>query len=376
MDIACDGETAAHDAAVHHYDAIILDVMLPGRDGFSVCRELRRSGSSVPILMLTALDDVTARVAGFDAGADDYLIKPFAFRELLARLRALIRRGSLPTAPDHFVTGDLRFDVRARHVMVRETPLSLTAREYALLLHLARRPDAVIGRAEFAEHVWDERHEPFSNVIDVYVQRLRRKLPRPAPPRRSARGGAKAISWCQARRDPAMLEHRTCGCSWRVHLPSASLDGDGPFVRLSIRQRLTLWYTAAVALLLGVVAFSLTVVLRPPRVRAARNGSAAHQRRGRQRAGERVHRKGARAGGGRRGAHRSRRARAVILPSPPATAVCWPALAAVFRAAGSTSPARSEQIFTFATPAPATAITPSAAAGARRLHGRHGRVLE
>ena len=176
VDIAADGETAAHDAAVHDYDAIILDVMLPGRDGFSVCDELRRNGSSVPILMLTARDDVDARVAGLDAGADDYLIKPFAFQELLARLRALIRRSGQPPASDHFATGDLRFDVRARRVVVRDVTLPLTAREYALLLHLARRPDAVIGRAEIGEHVWDERHDPFSNVIDVYVQRLRRKL--------------------------------------------------------------------------------------------------------------------------------------------------------------------------------------------------------
>jgi two-component system, OmpR family, copper resistance phosphate regulon response regulator CusR len=176
VDIARDGETAAHQAAVHDYDAIILDVMLPGRDGFSVCGELRRNGSAVPILMLTARDDVDARVAGLDAGADDYLIKPFAFRELVARVRALIRRSGHPPAPDRFATGDLQFDVVARRVSVGEAPLALTAREYAFLLYLARRPDAVIGRAEIGEHVWDERHDPFSNVIDVYVQRLRRKL--------------------------------------------------------------------------------------------------------------------------------------------------------------------------------------------------------
>lgn len=176
VDIARDGDTAAHEAAVHDYDAIILDVMLPGRDGFSVCEEVRRNGSSVPILMLTALDDVNSRVAGLDGGADDYLVKPFAFRELLARLRALIRRSGQAPAPDHFVAGDLHFDARAHRVVVKGQPLSLTAREYALLLHLARRPDAVIGRAEIAEHVWDERHDPFSNVIDVYIQRLRRKL--------------------------------------------------------------------------------------------------------------------------------------------------------------------------------------------------------
>jgi two-component system, OmpR family, copper resistance phosphate regulon response regulator CusR len=176
VDIAVDGETASHEAAVHDYDAIVLDVSLPGRDGFSVCRELRAYGSAVPILMLTARDAVESRIEGLDAGADDYLTKPFDFRELLARLRALIRRGAHPPAADQFVVGDLAFDVRARRVLVGVQVLALTAREYALLEHLARRADAVVGRADIAEHVWDERYEPFSNVIDVYVQRLRRKL--------------------------------------------------------------------------------------------------------------------------------------------------------------------------------------------------------
>jgi DNA-binding response OmpR family regulator len=176
VDVAVDGVAAGHQAAMHEYDAIVLDVMLPGRDGFAVCRDLRGQGSSVPILMLTARDDVEARVAGLDAGADDYLIKPFDFRELLARVRALIRRGNQPPAADRFEAGDLRIDVPARRVMVHQTALDLTAREFALLLHLARRPETVVGRVEIAEHVWDERYEPFSNVIDVYVQRLRRKL--------------------------------------------------------------------------------------------------------------------------------------------------------------------------------------------------------
>jgi DNA-binding response OmpR family regulator len=176
VDIAVDGVAAAHDATVHDYDAIVLDAMLPRRDGFSVCRELRRNGSPVPILMLTARDDIDARVAGLDAGADDYLVKPFDFRELLARLRALIRRGAQPPAPDRFAAGDLHFDVRARRVLVRGAALPLTAREYALLLYLARHADAVVGRSDIAEHVWDDRYDPFSNVIDVYVQRLRRKL--------------------------------------------------------------------------------------------------------------------------------------------------------------------------------------------------------
>jgi two-component system copper resistance phosphate regulon response regulator CusR len=176
VDIAADGEAAEHDAAVHDYDAIILDVMLPRRNGILVCRELRRRGSTVPILMLTARDDVEARVAGLDAGADDYLVKPFDFRELLARLRAVMRRGSRPRVADDFSVGDLYIDTAGHRVLVRGQTLPLTAREFALLLYLARRPRTVVGRAEIAEHVWDDRYDPLSNVIDVYVQRLRRKL--------------------------------------------------------------------------------------------------------------------------------------------------------------------------------------------------------
>jgi two-component system copper resistance phosphate regulon response regulator CusR len=176
VDVVNDGIAACHEACVHDYDAIVLDVRLPLRDGFEVCREIRQAGLAVPILMLTAMDHVEARVAGLDAGADDYLTKPFDFRELLARLRALNRRGSQPPAPEHFSVGDLNFDVRARRVAVLGTVLALTTREYALLEYLARRPDAVAGRADIAEHVWDDRYDPFSNVIDVYVQRLRRKL--------------------------------------------------------------------------------------------------------------------------------------------------------------------------------------------------------
>jgi two-component system, OmpR family, copper resistance phosphate regulon response regulator CusR len=176
VDVVEHGDAACHEASVHDYDAILLDVMLPRRDGFSVCREIRQSGSAVPILMLTAMDDVEARVTGLDAGADDYLTKPFDFRELLARIRALVRRGSQPPAPDRFRVGDLEFDVHARRVVVHGAPMQLTTREYALLEHLGRRSDAVVGRSDIAEHVWDDRYDPFSNVIDVYVQRLRRKL--------------------------------------------------------------------------------------------------------------------------------------------------------------------------------------------------------
>jgi DNA-binding response OmpR family regulator len=176
VDVVGNGDAACHEASVHDYDAIVLDVMLPRRDGFSVCKEIREKGSAVPILMLTALDGVEARVSGLDAGADDYLTKPFDFRELLARLRALARRAAQPPAPESFSVGDLNFDVRARSVIVVGKTLPLTTREYALLEHLGRRSDAVVGRSDIAEHVWDDRYDPFSNVIDVYVQRLRRKL--------------------------------------------------------------------------------------------------------------------------------------------------------------------------------------------------------
>jgi two-component system copper resistance phosphate regulon response regulator CusR len=176
VDIAADGEAAEHEAAIHDYDAIILDVMLPRRSGIAVCRDLRRRGSTVPILMLTARDDIEARVAGLDAGADDYLVKPFDFRELLARLRAVMRRGSRPRVADEFTVGDLHIDTAGHRVLVQGRALPLTAREFALLLYLARRPRTVVGRAEIAEHVWDDRYDPLSNVIDVYVQRLRRKL--------------------------------------------------------------------------------------------------------------------------------------------------------------------------------------------------------
>jgi DNA-binding response OmpR family regulator len=176
VDVVGDGESACLHVQTHDYDAIVLDVGLPDRDGFVVCREIRRNGVAVPILMLTARDDVGARVAGLDAGADDYLTKPFDFRELLARVRALLRRRVQAPVPDRFAVGDLRFDVQARTVAVGQTVLRLTTLEYALLEYLGRRTEAVVGRAEIAEHVWDEHYEPFSNIIDVYVQRLRRKL--------------------------------------------------------------------------------------------------------------------------------------------------------------------------------------------------------
>lgn len=179
VDVVADGEAACYQAAIADYDAIVLDVLLPLKDGLEVCRQLRREGASVPVLMLTARDAVEARIAGLDSGADDYLTKPFAFGELLARLRALIRRGARSVLPERLRIGSLEIDTRAHRVRNRGAEVSLTAREYALLEYLARRAGEVVGRAEIAEHVWDESYDAFSNVIEVYVRRLRRKLDEP-----------------------------------------------------------------------------------------------------------------------------------------------------------------------------------------------------
>ena len=176
VDHVSDGQAALFLASATDYDAIVLDVMLPGRDGFFVCRAIRASGGTAPILMLTARDAVEARVEGLDAGADDYLVKPFEFSELLARLRALIRRGHGPLVPERLSIGLLTLEPRSRRVHLRDRPVELTRKEYALLEYLARRAGEVVSRADIAEHVWDEHYDPVSNVVDVHVQRLRRKL--------------------------------------------------------------------------------------------------------------------------------------------------------------------------------------------------------
>jgi DNA-binding response OmpR family regulator len=179
VDRAPDGEDALFRASTTDYDAIILDVMLPRRDGLSVCRAIRLSGSMVPILMLTARDAVNARVEGLDCGADDYLVKPFEFSELLARLRALIRRGHRPLAPERLAVGPLTIEVKTHRVQIRRREVILTRKEYALLEYLMRRVGEIVSRAEITEHVWDEHYDPMSNVVDVHVQRLRRKLDQP-----------------------------------------------------------------------------------------------------------------------------------------------------------------------------------------------------
>jgi two-component system copper resistance phosphate regulon response regulator CusR len=176
VDVATDGETAVFQVGTTDYDAVILDVMLPIVDGFAACRAIRDSGCAVPILMVTARDAVEARIEGLDAGADDYLVKPFDFGELLARLRALIRRGRQPLLPERVSVGPITIDTRSRRVRVRHRDVFLTAKEYALLEYLVRRAGDVVSRGDIAEHVWDEHYDPISNVVDVYVQRLRRKL--------------------------------------------------------------------------------------------------------------------------------------------------------------------------------------------------------
>lgn len=180
VDVATTGDDALYQAAVNTYDLVILDVMIPGKDGFAVCRELRKSGQRMPILMLTARDAVEDRIAGLDHGADDYLTKPFEFRELLARLRALLRRSG-ELRPARITVGDLVLDTGAQSAARAGRHVTLTTKEYALLEYLARNAGRVVGRAEIAEHVWDETFDPFSNLIEVYINRLRRKIDADSP---------------------------------------------------------------------------------------------------------------------------------------------------------------------------------------------------
>jgi two-component system copper resistance phosphate regulon response regulator CusR len=175
VDVASDGDQALYLANENEYDLIILDVMLPLKDGYTVCRELRASGFRYPILMLTARDAVDDRVRGLDCGADDYLTKPFDFKELLARIRALLRRPR-EIRPESIRVSDLVLNT-GNHTATRAgRPIGLTAKEYALLEFLMLRPNRVVNREQIAQHVWDENFDPLSNVIDVYVRRLRAKI--------------------------------------------------------------------------------------------------------------------------------------------------------------------------------------------------------
>ena len=177
-DVAIKGEDAMWMAGATDYDAIVLDVMLPGIDGFEVCRRLRLDEVWSPVLMLTARDSVEDRVAGLDTGADDYLTKPFSFAELLARLRALVRRGPVER-PAQLIVGDLRMDPATRQVWRGEEEVELSSREYALLETFMRRPGEVLSRYQLLEHAWDYEYENRSNVVDSYVRYLRDKVDRP-----------------------------------------------------------------------------------------------------------------------------------------------------------------------------------------------------
>ena len=177
-DVTGNGADALWLAQAHDYDVLVLDVMLPDVDGFEVCRRLRGAGVWSPVLMLTARDSVEDRVEGLDSGADDYLVKPFAFAELLARLRALTRRGDAER-PAVLVVGDLRLDPATREVHRGEALLSLSAKEFALLETFMRRPGEVLSRLHLLEHAWDFAYENRSNVVDVFVRRLRRKVDAP-----------------------------------------------------------------------------------------------------------------------------------------------------------------------------------------------------
>ena len=178
VDLAVDGEEGLWRAEAVEYDAIVLDLMLPGLDGLEVCRALREAGVWSPILMLTARDAVRDRVAGLDRGADDYLTKPFSYAELLARPRAIVRRGR-PERPTELRAGDLRLDPATRQAWRGEEELALSAKEFALLETLMRRPGDVFSRFQLLEHVWDYEYESRSNIVDSYVRFLRDKIDRP-----------------------------------------------------------------------------------------------------------------------------------------------------------------------------------------------------
>ena len=175
VDIVYDGEEAQYMAETTTYDIIILDIMLPKKDGIAVCQDLRAKKINTPILMLTARDSIEDRVKGLDSGADDYVIKPFAFSELLARIRALLRRESLSKTPKIQV-GDLTLDTLTREAWHGERKIDLTTKEYSILEYFMSHPNMVITRTMLEENAWDYEYDSMSNIIDVYIRRLRRKI--------------------------------------------------------------------------------------------------------------------------------------------------------------------------------------------------------
>jgi two-component system copper resistance phosphate regulon response regulator CusR len=175
VDVAADGKQALYLAGVNSYDALVLDVNIPEPNGFEVLKRLRERGNNARVLVLTARDALEDRVTGLDLGADDYLVKPFALEELSARLRALLRRGDA-LAPSVIQIADLEIDTLAQTAIRAGKRMLLTTKEYALLAYLGRNAGRVVGRAEISEHVWDENYDPVSNLIEVYINRLRRKV--------------------------------------------------------------------------------------------------------------------------------------------------------------------------------------------------------
>lgn len=206
VDVAVDGEEALYLASISPYDAIILDINIPKVDGLTVCRTIRGNGSAVRILMLTARGTTQDRIQGLDSGADDYLAKPFEFDELLARLRALLRRRGERMDQPRFVLGDLEIDFAGQLVQRAGIPVELTTKEYTLLAYLARNAGKVVGRAELTEHVWDDNHDPSTNALEVYINRLRKKIDR-----------AGVAPLIQTRR----------GSGYYLGLTSAALGGEG-----------------------------------------------------------------------------------------------------------------------------------------------------
>jgi DNA-binding response OmpR family regulator len=175
VDLAYDGEEGEYLAEVNPYDAIILDIMLPVKNGIEICQELRAKRVNTPILMLTGKDAVEDRVRGLDTGADDYLVKPFAFGELLARIRALLRREGISKSPELQV-GDLMLNTLTRQIWRGQRPVELTTKEYVILEYFMRHPNVVVTRTMIEEHAWDYDFDSLSNLVDVYIRRLRRKI--------------------------------------------------------------------------------------------------------------------------------------------------------------------------------------------------------
>jgi DNA-binding response OmpR family regulator len=180
VDLSMDGDEAYHLAKVNPYDCIVLDLMLPKRDGFNIITNLRRSGVSTPVICLTARDAIDDRVKGLDLGADDYLVKPFAWEELAARVRSLVRRGHEQSSST-LTVGDLEVDTAKKSVRRGEKAIDLSAREYSLLEYLAHRQNQVVSRTDIWEHLWDEHDEVSSNVVDVYIGYLRNKIDKEFP---------------------------------------------------------------------------------------------------------------------------------------------------------------------------------------------------